>query len=81
MSFKYLLKLMHAYGSSHVVLESLLRGPQTPPDYYASDGAFCKLLKWVFDNEKTKSLAFAVAQMAYHFGARAQHRKMSGAAA
>jgi len=79
--FKYLMKLMHAYGSSHVVLEALLKGPQSQPDYYKSDGAFYKLLKWVFNSEKKKSLAFAVAQVAYHFGARAQHRKMNGALA
>lgn len=74
--FKYLMRLMYAYGGSHVVLETLLRGPQTLPDYYRTDGAFYKLLRWAFDREKKKSIAFAVAQVAYHFGARAQHRKM-----
>ncbi|MBL8571956.1 MAG: glycosyltransferase family 2 protein [Phreatobacter sp.] len=74
--FKYLMKLMHAYGGSHVVLETLLKGRQTLPDYYRTDGAFYKLLRWAFYGEKKKSLAFAVAQVAYHFGARAQHRKM-----
>ncbi|HVO94996.1 MAG TPA: glycosyltransferase [Terriglobales bacterium] len=42
--FGYLIRLMYQYGVSHVVLESLLKGPQPMPAHYRSAKAFGKFL-------------------------------------
>jgi glycosyltransferase involved in cell wall biosynthesis len=73
--FWYLMRLMHAYGYSQVILESILKGRQSVPNYYASMGAFIITLLWVFGAERKKSLAFVIGQIAYHLGARREHLK------
>lgn len=73
--FRYLIRLLHGYGVSHVILESILKGCQPVPNYYANMGAFFKTLLWVFGSERKKSLAFAIGQIAYHIGARREHLK------
>ena len=72
-NFKYLMRIMQAYGSSHVVLESILRGYQPVPSYYRNMVVLLKTLLWVFLTERKKSLAFAVGKIAYHIGARREH--------
>lgn len=72
-NFKYLMRLMLAYGTSHVVLESLLGGYKPMPYYYGNKIVFLKTLLWVFLNERKKSLAFAIGKVNYHIGARREH--------
>ena len=69
----YLLRLMRAYGPSHVALERALNGDVATPRYYADPVEFRKMLWWVFKSEAKRSLPFAVAQVLYHFAARAAH--------
>lgn len=73
--FRYLLRLMHAYGSSHVTLETILSGRQLVPKRYADARAFLKLLLWVFGTHSRESFPFAVGQIAYHLGAWREHRQ------
>lgn len=70
---RYLIRLMYAYGVSHVVLESLLKGPQPIPNYYHSDTQFLRLLLGAAKGGAQQSLAFGIGMAAYHLGARAEH--------
>jgi glycosyltransferase involved in cell wall biosynthesis len=72
-NFKYLVRLMYAYGVSHVVLESVLNGHKPIPEYYSSKKQFLKLLLKTAMGGESKSLAFGVGLMAYHLGARTEH--------
>lgn len=72
-NFKYLIRLMYAYGVSHVVLESVLNGHQPIPDYYSSKKQFLRLLLSTAKSGGNQSLAFGVGMMAYHLGARIEH--------
>lgn len=72
-NFKYLIRLMYAYGVSHVVLESLLKGPQPIPDYYLSRKQFLRLLFGAAKGGAQQSLAFGVGMVAYHLGTRTEH--------
>lgn len=74
-AIKYLVRLMKAYGASHVVLESILRGPQSVPNYYANIGVFFMMLLWRFIVSSKHSVAFAIGQVAYHLGARHEYLK------
>jgi glycosyltransferase involved in cell wall biosynthesis len=69
----YLLKLMRAYGPSHVALERALLGDVAVPTYYADPAEFRKMIWWVFRTEAKRSVPFAIAQVRYHFAARAAH--------
>jgi len=71
--FRYLTRLMWAYGVSHVVLETVLRGPYPIPEYYKSGRAFLKLLLSILWRETRKSAQFAIGLIAYHLGARREH--------
>lgn len=71
--FWYLMRLMWGYGLSHVVLETVLQGPQPVPEYYRSRGAFLKLLASILRVETRKSVPFAIGLIAYHLGARREH--------
>jgi len=72
-SLRYLIRLLHGYGMSHVLLESILRGPQPMPHYYANRSAFFKKQLRVFRSQRQKSLAFTAGLIAYHIGARREH--------
>lgn len=72
-NLKYLIRLMYAYGISHVVLESLLNGPQPIPDYYSSRKQFLRLLLGAAKGGANQSLAFGIGMVAYHLGTRAEH--------
>jgi len=73
--FGYLLRLMYAYGSSHVVLESILqRRPASIPDHYRSISRFSKMLMYIVRTEWTKSAAFTVGLVAYHAGVWREYR-------
>lgn len=72
----YLLKLMHAYGPSHVALERALGGNVSVPPYYTDPAKFRKMLWWVFKTESKRSVPFAIAQLRYHFAARAAYAKV-----
>jgi glycosyltransferase involved in cell wall biosynthesis len=71
--FIYLIRLMYAYGQSHVTLESLLNGPQAMPVYYATSKTFYKTLFGAARGGAKQSYAFSVGMVAYHLGARAHH--------
>jgi len=72
-NLKYLIRLMHAYGVSHVVLETLLKGSLPIPDIYATRRRFLGLLLGVAWGGARQSLAFGIGMVAYHLGARAEH--------
>lgn len=71
-NFKYLIRLMYAYGTSHVVLERMLNGSQPIPGYYLSGIKFFRLLLGVFKGGLKQSLAFGIGMVAYHFGMRSE---------
>lgn len=73
-NFKYLIRLMYAYGVSHVILESMLNGAQSIPSYYASKKQFSSLLWREAKGSSKLSLAFGIGIAAYHLGARSEHR-------
>lgn len=72
-NLKYLIRLMYAYGVSHVVLESLLNGRQYIPVYYSSGKHFLKLLLGALRGGAKQSLAFGIGMVAYHLGTRSEH--------
>jgi hypothetical protein len=78
-AFRYLIRLLYGYGVSHVVLESVLAGPQPVPPYYESLNLFARTIYWIFRQERRHSLAYAVGQVAYHFGARREHLRQARA--
>jgi glycosyltransferase involved in cell wall biosynthesis len=72
--FKYLLKLMYAYGSSHVLLESLLTDSQiATPIHYSSRKFFLKLLLEAAKGLTGRPTVFSLGMMAYHLGSRAEY--------
>ncbi len=71
--FIYLIRLMYAYGVSHVLLETMLNGPQPIPEYYSSRSLFLKTLLYAGKSAANQSLAFGIGIAAYHLGARAEH--------
>mgnify|MGYP001065828082 CR=1 FL=1 len=73
--FSYLIRLMNAYGRSHVVLENVLKGQQQTANYYATITNFRKLVPHIFTLARKKSLPFALGQIAYHIGARSEYRR------
>ena len=70
---KYLIRLMYAYGVSHVVLETLLNGPQAIPTYYSSRKSFFRLLLSALKGAGEQSFVFGVGMVAYHLGTRTEH--------
>ena len=79
-SFRYLMRLMYAFGLSHIMLERILTGPKLCPDYYGSTWKFLKLLNDVFLAERKKSVPFAIGKIAYHLGARREYFSTESAA-
>lgn len=71
--FGYLIRLMYAYGASHVLLETMLNGPQQIPEYYSSKRQFLKMLLYAGKSAANQSLAFGIGIAAYHLGVRAEH--------
>lgn len=69
----YLIRLMYAYGLSHVLLETLLNGPQPVPEYYFSRKLFLRLLFDAAKSAANQSLAFGIGIAAYHLGTRNGH--------
>ena len=70
---RYLMSLMYAYGVSHVVLETLLNGPQAIPTYYSSRKSFFRLLLSALKGAGEQSFVFGVGMVAYHLGTRTEH--------
>lgn len=74
----YLVRLLHAYGSSHVLVETLVKGrPELPryAKYYRNPWKFWMLILAQLWRARKTSAAFAVAMAAYHWGARATFAK------
>ena len=72
-NFEYLIRLMYAYGVSHVILESLLKDLKIFPDYYLYIKKFTRLLLGAAKGGAKQSLAFGIGMVAYHLGARAEY--------
>jgi glycosyltransferase involved in cell wall biosynthesis len=70
----YLLRLMGAYGRSHVLLETLLRrdngGVLEVPDDYRQPRRFALFLWHAFRRARRQSYAFAIGMVAYHWNLR-----------
>lgn len=64
--FLYLLRLMAAYGRSHVELARIRHGEIKIPSYYASLPALMGTLSYSFTKNIGKSLGFALGMVAYH---------------
>jgi len=72
---KYLLRLMKAYGCSHVTLERIQKGRVTIPRHYAPPVLLRTLLD-AFISDMRGSLAYAVGKAIYHLSAcREFHRQ------
>ena len=68
--FAYLIRLLYGYGVSHIILESILKGPQPMPNYYRKLSSFIKTLVRAGGAASKQSIAFGIGHIAYHIGAR-----------
>jgi glycosyltransferase involved in cell wall biosynthesis len=66
----YLVRLLHGYGSSQVLLETLLRGKIEVPAHYRERRSFYRLLIQEFRRAGKESLAFGLGIAAYHWSVR-----------
>jgi glycosyltransferase involved in cell wall biosynthesis len=71
--FAYLIRLLYGYGVSHIILESILKGPQPIPNCYSKMSSFIKTLVWASGAASKQSIAFGMGQIAYHIGARYEY--------
>jgi glycosyltransferase involved in cell wall biosynthesis len=74
--FGYVVRLMSGYGSSHVLLDSLVRAGTEPPaevPRYYRGLRFLRMMLREFRRERRKSFAFGVGMAAYHWGARKEY--------
>ena len=71
--FIYLIRLMYGFGMSQVILEAILKGPQTIPWYYTSKVKFLQLVRLSLWKESNNSVKFLIGLIAYHLGARQEH--------
>jgi Glycosyl transferase family 2 len=72
----YLLRLMKAYGFSHVTLERIQNGRVTVPRYYAVPVLFRTLLG-AFLSDRRQSMAYAVGKAIYHLSASREFHRQS----
>jgi glycosyltransferase involved in cell wall biosynthesis len=76
--FGYLLRLMHAYGTSLVELDALVKGRVDVPAYYR--GGLYRFLKVAWAELRVRrrgtTLPFAVAKIVFHWRARASYRRL-----
>jgi hypothetical protein len=77
LKFAYLIRLIRAYGESHVLLEKALNGSLPIPDYYRTDSKFLATLLWSFKRDSKRSLPYAISKVLYHLKARATYRKIT----
>lgn len=78
LKIRYLLRLMAAYGQSHVELARLRHGKVEIPTYYASVPALLATLSYSVTKNARKSLRFAAGMVAYHIaGWRAYRSEVS----
>ena len=71
---RYLLRLMAAYGRSHVALARVRHGAVETPPYYASYPALFATLLYSLQKNASKSLRFAFGMAAYHIAGWRAHR-------
>lgn len=76
-NLSYLIRLMYAYGISHVLLETLLNGPQPVPEYYSSRKLFLRMLLGATKSAANQSVAFGIGIAAYHLGSRNGHLRQN----
>jgi Glycosyltransferases involved in cell wall biogenesis len=67
--FVYLIRLLFAYGKSHVILDNLLDTAFIPPVYYSRLSNFIMLLAAVLIKNLKVSVRYAVCMATYHVGA------------
>jgi glycosyltransferase involved in cell wall biosynthesis len=75
----YLIRLMYAYGISHVRLDVLIKGDHQIPVYYLSTRHFVRLLAGGIKNGSRQSLAFGLGLAAYYLGCRTEHLRQTAA--
>jgi glycosyltransferase involved in cell wall biosynthesis len=80
----YLLRFMHALGTSQVTLETLLGGPQPIPPHYACPRRFASLViasvRSSSGGSSGGSLAHGIGMALYHAGVRGEHLRRRAAA-
>jgi glycosyltransferase involved in cell wall biosynthesis len=72
----YLLRLMHAYGSSLVELELLVKGHVELPTYYRGFHRLLKTARRELRDRRQTSLQFALAKIVFHWRARATYLRL-----
>lgn len=73
--FKYLLRLMYAYGVSHEILKSLRADPESISDPHSFWKQFFRLLRELSGAAK-KSLRFGISMAAYRLGALSERLRL-----
>jgi hypothetical protein len=71
-----LVALMEGYGSSQVMLDSLLRGPLTMPKYYRTPAYIAATLGVAIMRNFLPSPPFAYARVRYHLAAMRAYREL-----
>jgi hypothetical protein len=71
----YMCRLMHGYGTSHVLLESILRDERLATPAHYRGRRYWKLLASEFNSGRKRSLAYGIGRVLYHVGARDAHRR------
>lgn len=72
----YLLRLMHAYGTSLVELELLVKGRVELPRYYQGVHRFVRTLRNELKDARKTSLQFALGKIVFHWRARAAYLRL-----
>ena len=73
-NFIYLIRLMHAYGTSAIVLESLINGPRSKPNFYSSGKQFLRWLRTSVSAAR-ESIPFGIGMLAYYHGVQSELRR------
>ena len=75
--FSYLIRLMSAYGRSHVILDTLLKGHPTIPPYLATTWGVIKLLRSSYAKGAAESIPFGIGQVFYHLASWLQLNQLN----
>lgn len=74
---KYLLRLLYAYGASHVVLETILHGYQAAQPWHASPWRIATTILRKFNHNRKHSLLYALAKAGHDIGYYREHKKQN----
>lgn len=73
--FRYLMKLMRAYGKSHVMLDVVMNVPAAPGRPKHGFGRLVKSVLYMFRTSLRQGLPFATSRVCYEYGAYKEHRR------